>query len=52
MEPTPIDFGATITAAFGDFVPQLLLVAAAGLAIAFVMWGFPKAVGFFKKVAK
>lgn len=52
VDPTPTDFVATITTAFAGFTPALLAVAAVGLGIGVVKWGFPVVVGFFKKTAK
>lgn len=52
MAPTPADFVTTVTTAFADFTPALLSVAAVGLGIAVVKWGFPVVVGFFKRTAK
>lgn len=46
-----VDFAGAITTAFGKYSETLLAVAGVGLGIAFVMWGFPKAVRFFKKLA-
>lgn len=52
VDPTPADYVGTITTAFAGFTPALLSVAAVGLGIAVVKWGFPVVVGFFKKTAK
>lgn len=52
VDPTPADYVTTITTAFSGFLPALLLVAAAGLGIGVLKWGFPVVVGFFKKTAK
>jgi hypothetical protein len=49
-EPTTID--GIVVAGFANVLPALAPVAAAGLAIAGLIWGVPKAVGFFKKTAK
>lgn len=50
-DATAPDFITPITTAFGDYGTTLLGVAGAGLAVAFVWWGFPKAVRFFKRLA-
>lgn len=47
-----IDIAGTVTSAFADLGPQLLTVGGAGIALSLVIWGLPKAVGFFKKTAK
>lgn len=52
VDPTPADFATTIVTGFAGYGPALLTVGAAGLALAVIMWGFPKIVGFFKKTAK
>jgi hypothetical protein len=52
VDPTPADYVSTITTAFSGFTPALLSVAAVGLGIAVVKWGFPVVVGFFKRTAK
>lgn len=42
----------TINSALSDVGPELLLVAPAAIGVAAILWGVPKAVGFFKRVAK
>lgn len=42
----------TVNAAFSDLSAELLLVAPAAIGVAGILWGIPKAVGFFKRVAK
>ena len=44
--------GTAVTTALGDLSTELLLVLPAGLGVAALIWGAPKALGFFKKVAK
>jgi hypothetical protein len=43
--------GTIVTGAAGSLTPVLLLVAAAGAGLALLMWGIPKAIKFFKRVA-
>lgn len=48
-EPT---ISSIVIDGFANVLPSLAPVAAAGLAVAGLIWGVPKAVGFFKKTAK
>lgn len=41
-----------VNAALGDVAPELLLVAPVAIGVAATLWGVPKAVGFFKRIAK
>lgn len=52
MEPTPVDLSDVVTGAFASVGPELATVGGAGIALALIIWGLPKAVGFFKKTAK
>lgn len=45
------DISDVVTTAFANYTPELLTVGTAGLGIAFIVWGLPKAVGFFKRLA-
>lgn len=51
MLTTAPDIAGTVTTGLDGLVPQLLTVGEAGLGVAFVIWGLPKAVRFFKRVA-
>lgn len=42
----------TVNGALGDVNAELLLIAPAAIGVAALLWGIPKAVGFFKRVAK
>lgn len=44
--------GTAVNTALSGISAELLLVLPAGLAVAGLIWGAPKALGFFKKVAK
>lgn len=44
--------GTAVNAALSDISAELLLVLPAGLGVAALLWGAPKAVGFFKRIAK
>lgn len=44
--------GAIVNGALADLTPELLIVAPSAIGVAAVLWGIPKAVGFFKRVAK
>lgn len=46
------DVASTITTAISGFDTQLLTVAGAGIGLAVIVWGVPKALGFFKRTAK
>lgn len=50
--PAAVDIAGTVTGAFADLGPQLITVGGAGIALSLVIWGLPKALGFFKKTAK
>lgn len=52
-DPTPGDFATTITTGLAGEGTALLSVAGVALAsVAIVKWGFPLAMGFFKRIAK
>lgn len=42
----------TVNAALSDLAPELLAIAPGAIGVAALLWGIPKAVGFFKRVAK
>lgn len=44
--------GAVVNGALSDVGPELLIVAPVAIGIAATLWGIPKAVSFFKRVAK
>lgn len=44
--------GTAVATGLGGFGDEALLVLPAGLAVAAVLWGAPKLVGFFKRLAK
>lgn len=44
--------GSTVTTAVAGMQTELLAVGGAGIALGLLMWGLPKAVGFFRKTAK
>lgn len=46
------NISSVVTSALSDFGPQLLIVGTAGIGLAMITWGLPKALGFFKKTAK
>lgn len=46
------DYSTTIETALGGLDTELLAVGAAGLVVTAVVWGFPLAVRFFKKIAR
>lgn len=47
-----MDISNVIETAFQGFDGELGAVAAGGLIIGMTMWGLPKAISFFKKLAK
>lgn len=47
-----VDLHTAIVNALTQVTPELITVGAAGLGVAIVTWGFPKALQFFKKTAK
>ena len=44
--------GTAVNDVLSDLSAELLLVLPAGLAVAGLLWGAPKALGFFKRIAK